>query len=287
MSQKINQYLIERFSFGNNDYYDIDYWDGTAYQTAKIKGSTILAGIQAGLSSLNISNTDLTLTADRTLDGNTGTYCLNIEDLKNYLVSITGTPGSLVPHIDLQVNPQGTGPIFRVRNTASGTDLFSILNNGAINFNEAYTFPTSDGTAGQVLTTDGSGSLDWVDTQTLTQKDQIQVACSDETTALTVANNVVTFRVPFNCTLTGVRASLSVAGSGGGETELDIKLNGTTIFSNELRIASGSTTSIGFLPPVITSINSFSDDDEIKIDITEVSTNGTEAGLKVTFLVLR
>ena len=50
MSKKINQYLIERFSFGNEDYYDIDYWDGSAYQTAKIKGSTILSGIQAGIS---------------------------------------------------------------------------------------------------------------------------------------------------------------------------------------------------------------------------------------------
>jgi len=29
----------------------------------------------------------------------------------------------------------------------------------AINFNNAYTFPTSDGTAGQVLQTDGSGNI--------------------------------------------------------------------------------------------------------------------------------
>tara|TARA_R110001592_G_scaffold87052_1_gene256933 strand:+ start:4517 stop:5185 length:669 start_codon:yes stop_codon:yes gene_type:complete len=48
MSQEIHNYTIERFTFGDDDYYDIDYWDGSAYQTAKIKGSTIKADIQAG-----------------------------------------------------------------------------------------------------------------------------------------------------------------------------------------------------------------------------------------------
>jgi hypothetical protein len=34
---------------------------------------------------------------------------------------------------------------------------------GDITFNESYTFPNSDGTYGQVLATDGSGSLSWQD----------------------------------------------------------------------------------------------------------------------------
>lgn len=46
--QQINQYAIERTTFGDNDYYDIDYYDGSSYQTAKIKGSVIKAGILAG-----------------------------------------------------------------------------------------------------------------------------------------------------------------------------------------------------------------------------------------------
>ena len=36
--QKINQYPLERLTFGDDDFYDIDYFDGTTYQTAKIKG---------------------------------------------------------------------------------------------------------------------------------------------------------------------------------------------------------------------------------------------------------
>lgn len=164
MSKKINQYLIERFSFGNEDYYDIDYWDGSAYQTAKIKGSTILAGIQAGISSLNVYNTDGTLTANRTLDGDAGNFTLNLQELRSFFLSSTGLPSPLgTPHIDIQVDPQGSGPIFRVRDTASGTDIFKILQTGQIQFNDVYTFPTSDGTADQVLATDGAGALSFVD----------------------------------------------------------------------------------------------------------------------------
>lgn len=36
-----------------------------------------------------------------------------------------------------------------------------IDDNGAIRFNDAFTFPTSDGTSGQILSTDGSGNLSW------------------------------------------------------------------------------------------------------------------------------
>ncbi len=40
-------------------------------------------------------------------------------------------------------------------------DLLRI--NGALNINNAFSFPTADGTTGQVLQTDGSGSLTWTD----------------------------------------------------------------------------------------------------------------------------
>jgi len=39
---------------------------------------------------------------------------------------------------------------------------FTINSSGAITFNEAFTFPTADGSAGQLLKTDGSGNMSWV-----------------------------------------------------------------------------------------------------------------------------
>jgi hypothetical protein len=42
---KIHQYPLERTSFGDEDFYDIDYWDGTGYQSAKVKGSTLKSAL--------------------------------------------------------------------------------------------------------------------------------------------------------------------------------------------------------------------------------------------------
>ena len=42
---KIHNYPIERTNFGDDDYYDIDYWTGTAYETAKIKGSVLKSAL--------------------------------------------------------------------------------------------------------------------------------------------------------------------------------------------------------------------------------------------------
>jgi hypothetical protein len=63
--QQINQYAIERTTFGDDDYYDIDYWNGSVYQTAKIKGSVI----KAGASGIGL----FSQTADGTLIQNTTT----------------------------------------------------------------------------------------------------------------------------------------------------------------------------------------------------------------------
>ena len=44
---------------------------------------------------------------------------------------------------------------------ATATTRLKIVSAGDITFNEAYTFPKTDGTVNQVLKTDGSGNLDW------------------------------------------------------------------------------------------------------------------------------
>jgi len=55
------------------------------------------------------------------------------------------------------------GIIFKTGSTTAGyanaTERMRILPTGGIKFNDAYTFPTSDGSANQVLQTDGSGNL--------------------------------------------------------------------------------------------------------------------------------
>jgi hypothetical protein len=51
---KIHQYPLERTSFGDEDFYDIDYWDGTGYQSAKVKGSTLKSAL--GYSFIDIAS---------------------------------------------------------------------------------------------------------------------------------------------------------------------------------------------------------------------------------------
>lgn len=54
---------------------------------------------------------------------------------------------------------QGTAPIVFSNN--SNSELLKIQSTGAITMAGAFTFPTSDGSANQVLQTDGSGTISW------------------------------------------------------------------------------------------------------------------------------
>ena len=61
--------------------------------------------------------------------------------------------------------------------------------------------PSSDGTVNQILKTDGSGNVDWIAPSAVivaSQKYDLVVAASDETTALTAGPTTVltTFRTP-------------------------------------------------------------------------------------------
>lgn len=68
-----------------------------------------------------------------------------------YGMAINGAVQSWMYH-------DGASDEFRIYN---GGDRFSISNTGVVEFNNAYKFPTTDGLDGEVLTTDGSGQLNW------------------------------------------------------------------------------------------------------------------------------
>lgn len=56
-----------------------------------------------------------------------------------------------------------TGVGIRPLDLDGGTLRMSLSNTGALRINDAFTLPTSDGTSGQVLQTDGSGALSFAD----------------------------------------------------------------------------------------------------------------------------
>lgn len=136
--------------------------------------------------------------------------------------------------------------------------------------------------SGYLSSTTVSAALAELDAETV---NAMVVAVSDEVTAITTGTGKLTFRVPFNMTLTQIpRASLTTA-STSGNPAIDINKNGVSIFSTTLTIDANEKTSVTAATAAVLSTTTLSSDDEITIDI---DTAGTGAkGLKITIFYKR
>jgi len=148
----------------------------------------------------------------------------------------------------------------------------------------------SVGTNGYVLAADSSASdgIAWLDAGSITHSIAMEIAASDETTALTVADDKVTFRMPYGMTLNagiaGVRASLTTAGSVSGVTTIDIEQNGSSILTTLLTIDSTEKTSLSGATPVVVGTTALTDNAEITVNVDVLSGGATEAGLKIQLI---
>ena len=88
-NQKIHEYPLERFVYGDDDYYDIDYWDGAVYQTAKILGSTIKNAMLTGIA-ISLTAPSAFIVGGSPTDG-TGTLTLTGAGLANQYIRGDGT----------------------------------------------------------------------------------------------------------------------------------------------------------------------------------------------------
>lgn len=111
----------------------------------------------------------------------------------------------------------------------------------------------------------------------------IQLAASDESSALTTGISKITFRMPYAMTLTAVRASLTVSQYSGNILTVDINNNGSSVLSTKLTIDNMEETSTTAVTPAVISSSSLLDDTEITIDIDQVG-DGSAIGLKITLL---
>lgn len=121
---------------------------------------------------------------------------------------------------------------------------------------------------------------------TLTSREAICIACSDETTAITTGTGKATFRMPFAMTLTGVRASVTTAPTG-STIIIDINEGGTTVLSTKLSIDISEKTSTTAATAAVISDSALADDAEITIDFDQVGSTIAGAGVKVTLLGTR
>lgn len=158
---KINEYPLERVTFGDDDFYDVDYFDGATYQSAKIKGSVIKAGIQAGIVSVNVYNTDGVVTGDRTIDADgNGIVESNLKG-RAFIVTPPVSPPLVQDAFKILVDPTNLetadGALFVVVDSTSSIRKFAVLEGDRVQINEEYNLPLTDGSDGQALITNGSG----------------------------------------------------------------------------------------------------------------------------------
>ena len=190
--------------------------------------------------------------------------------------------------------------------TASSTDTFTNKTfdaNGTGNsLSNVDVADLADGIDGELITWDAAGAPTTVAVGTVTHvltsggtgvaptmqalPTEIQVACSDLTTAITTGNGKASFRMPFAMTLSEVRVSLDVAGTATGIT-VDINLTGSSIFTTTLLLTDAteetSETYSGTAPNITTT--ALTDDGKITIDFDAVPTAAT--GVVVTLIGTR
>lgn len=117
----------------------------------------------------------------------------------------------------------------------------------------------------------------------------IGVACSDESTDLEVsATPVMTFRVPFAFTLTGLKASVGTAPIG-DLIYVDIHENGTTILMQESRLSidAGEKTSTTAEDGAIITDSAIANDSELTIYIDNIGSSIAGKGLKIWLIGTR
>lgn len=106
---------------------------------------------------------------------------------------------------------------FNVTLTAKKSINVDGMNHGAVRFNEAYTFPVTDGMAGYALVTDGAGVVTWQPGGGVPTLTEHQIAYGDASNQMTSINDFIyditnnVFRVAFNA------STVLIANFGTGE----------------------------------------------------------------------
>ena len=111
------------------------------------------------------------------------------------------------------------------------------------------------------------------------------LACSDETTAISDTGTVLTFYMPFDYTVTAVRASLTTTSSSGTPT-IDISEDGTSIMTTtKITIDPGDLISTESAAQPVVTDSALADEAKITIDVDVTGTDAT--GLKVYIIGYR
>jgi len=182
----------------------------------------------------------------------------------------TGATGAFV------MKNHGVGELW-LQNVASGQNNKIILRtDGEVEFN-MYGLGNFVGVPATAPVFDEDGIIHEVSPLT-----SIYVACSDETSDLVAATDVVTFRTRA-FVVTKIRSSVNTA-SAGSVITVDVNVDGSTILSTKLSIDAGEKTSRTSATPLVITDGVIPEDSEVTIDIDVIGSSTAGKGLKLEFI---
>jgi hypothetical protein len=84
MGIQINQYPLQATDVNNEDFYDVDQWNGSDYETKKISGGTLKSAITGGLFAQTGNSTPITATTatETLIDGGVGSLTVPANGFK-------------------------------------------------------------------------------------------------------------------------------------------------------------------------------------------------------------
>lgn len=291
---KISELELKITDLLDSDLLEVSEFSSPNYISKKISGSQIINGVLSNATLQLVTDAGNTTSNDIQFDAGVGILLDNSSRLREGTID-AGTGGTkgiaqicavgyeLKWEAGSQYVMNGNGNAIRVVNykfntapTVNNDDTEGFYVGSRWILDDGTVYTCSDSTTGAAV---WGLSIDYVPIE-------IQVAASDETTALTTGTAKVTFRTPCAMTVTSVRASLTTAQTSGSIFTVDINEGGTSILSTKLTIDNTEKTSVtAAIPPVI-SDNSLADDAEMTIDIDQIG-DGTAKGLKVTIIGTR
>ena len=239
-----------------------------------------------------------TISFQNVIVGKTITFNINSNGLlASWPAGITWVGGLAPSTTDIRVRILATSATTflgyadtRLASSASYTDLVDVP---ATFTPTSHTHPISDVTNLQTALNDKAASSHTHPASQITSFPiELVVACSDETSNLTVGSNKVTFRAPCAFTLTGVRASVNTAPTGSALI-VDLNRNGASVIQSigavsTLRIDAGTKSSLSSSQPtLVLSLITIANDAEVTIDIDQVGSTIAGKGLKVVLIGTR
>ena len=146
-----------------NNAYTFPKVDGTAGQVLTTNGAGVVTWGAGSSGSTNIYNSDGTISADRTISGNAKIITWNNvrRETHNIVPVLNDTVGFTINVAVGLLLPATTTRMFKIVDSSTTLERFGINTSGNVVINNSYALPLTDGTTGQVLTTDGGGNVSW------------------------------------------------------------------------------------------------------------------------------